>query len=82
MGLPGQVGMDVVHHQTLHQLNKRVSPRDTIVGWCALPGLAWPARPCPALHSATATATTSSSSNLLVPAVQVLFGLRAAGTHR
>ena len=26
--------MDVVHHQTLYQLNKRVNPRDNIVGWC------------------------------------------------
>ena len=33
--LRAQVGMDVVHHQTLYHLHRRVNPKDTIVGWCA-----------------------------------------------
>lgn len=30
---PTQVALDVQHHQTMAQLQQRVSPRDKIIGW-------------------------------------------------
>ena len=31
-----QVSMDVLHHQTLYSLNRKVNPKDVIVGWWVL----------------------------------------------
>ena len=28
--------MDVLHHQTLYSLNRKVNPKDVIVGWWVL----------------------------------------------